>query len=576
MEIFLPTGEWMINQGLVGFVRIARKAGHHIEMKQDGICFDSSIFNTMAKDYFTYFLEKFSVADRDEARLKKILSRCRKEETFKEAKKKLDESLKRTWDKAKNYCSDTAEGTEMSLLIEQIKGYDQFEDIEQIEKEVNRYLDLLKTPFINEKQTVNFFKLSILQPYFGQNSFLNISLNKLTIEEQIQRIHQDYIVPILCELKLKQLLMNAEDENQLLSWLKECPYKPIKNLHKTWKKTSLADIRENENEQFLSCSFFDEWYAFEHLNEGHFVPLQVSSSNALNYFWDFDNEMKIPISNLAKFILFCAPAGAALSPNGNQSSFVQIDGSMNKLFEVNERYALLREEENPLNEIIFDLVTELKEKGNANHRNYLFIDYSSDYRLRKTILNYFDLPRSLSRFFVNEHELLKRMHYSLRNALAYDFLTRRDAKWRIFNVLRQCIEKKYSSLDAQTAVVVRHLYQKYLEGDGDVKIDSKTESKSIWFLYNCGREVRQKYVEKGQEPKVQGIAYRLLNATKANNKKTFMDSLIRVYMSLELPMPSLFLQVLHEEKLDFATVANAFIAGLVSQPNDKQPEGGNE
>lgn len=136
--------------------------------------------------------------------------------------------------------------------------------------------------------------------------------------------------------------------------------------------------------------------------------------------------------------------------------------------------------------------------------------------------------------------------------------------------------EKYSSLDAQTAVVVRHLYQKYLEGDGDVKIDSKTESKSIWFLYNCGREVRQKYVEKGQEPKVQGIAYRLLNATKANNKKTFMDSLIRVYMSLELPMPSLFLQVLHEEKLDFATVANAFIAGLVSQPNDKQPEGGNE
>lgn len=72
MEIFLPTGEWMINQGLVGFVRIARKAGHHIEMKQDGICFDSSIFNTMAKDYFTYFLEKFSVADRDETRLKKF------------------------------------------------------------------------------------------------------------------------------------------------------------------------------------------------------------------------------------------------------------------------------------------------------------------------------------------------------------------------------------------------------------------------------------------------------------------------------------------------------------------------
>ena len=47
---------------------------------------------------------------------------------------------------------------------------------------------------------------------------------------------------------------------------------------------------------------------------------------------------------------------------------------------------------------------------------------------------------------------------------------------------------------------------------------------------------------------------------------------MRTYISYDLEMPGLLLEAFHEDKLDFATVGNAWVAGLISK-SKKSGEG---
>lgn len=99
-------------------------------------------------------------------------------------------------------------------------------------------------------------------------------------------------------------------------------------------------------------------------------------------------------------------------------------------------------------------------------------------------------------------------------------------------------------------------------------MDRSSEKKRVWALVKSAEEVRRKIGAK----KAQGIAYRLLNSVRSNDKNTFMDTVMRVYISSDLEMPGLLLEALHEEKMDFATVGNAWIAGLISKIDEGKGE----
>ncbi|HZK18628.1 MAG TPA: type I-B CRISPR-associated protein Cas8b1/Cst1, partial [Clostridia bacterium] len=110
------------------------------------------------------------------------------------------------------------------------------------------------------------------------------------------------------------------------------------------------------------------------------------------------------------------------------------------------------------------------------------------------------------------------------------------------------------------------------------------QDKRIWSVYKSGEDIRRGYerAESQREgetnyaapagKKINGVAYRLLNTVKAGNKEDFMDSLFRLHMSVGRPVNSVFLDALHEKKLDFASVGTAFIAGLLSSDRKKGRE----
>lgn len=98
------------------------------------------------------------------------------------------------------------------------------------------------------------------------------------------------------------------------------------------------------------------------------------------------------------------------------------------------------------------------------------------------------------------------------------------------------------------------IYHVYMEG---VKVRNALEKRA-----NLQSETTEYVAEGGK--RAAGIAHRLLNAAKAGNKQQFLDTVIRLYLTVGEPVPSSMLNVLHEKRLDFASWSGAFISGLLS------------
>lgn len=72
------------------------------------------------------------------------------------------------------------------------------------------------------------------------------------------------------------------------------------------------------------------------------------------------------------------------------------------------------------------------------------------------------------------------------------------------------------------------------------------------------------------EKKLRSLSYRLLNAVSLKNNEMFIDSIVRQYLSLGLPIPEIIKSTLASED-DFIRIAQSFILGLNS-PMSKETE----
>ena len=78
---------------------------------------------------------------------------------------------------------------------------------------------------------------------------------------------------------------------------------------------------------------------------------------------------------------------------------------------------------------------------------------------------------------------------------------------------------------------------------------------------NYGLNLRRKYVESGNESKISGITYRLLNALKTKDSSKFMDTMINAYMYAKLEIPTDFVKGLNNMDA-LQGIGYAFLIGL--------------
>jgi len=562
LSLILSRNEWHLDQGLVGYKRILENVGISVQMTEEGIIFQEEHLEKFPYAFFYYFIDKYSVKKREEAYIRPLWYKYKSGDL--DAKKEIEKRLKdQLSSKVVKYFANTPEGSRLIGNIEKLRQHkDYSEEQEELLEEIFADAGVKE---IDEKLTSNYFKAVILGPYFGQVSFLNVVKNDLTIAEQRDLLKKDFVQPVLEELQFIRLLEVSTDPKEVLDFLEGVNHKGLQALKRPFKKMNVEEMNIYVHDNVNKCSFFDDLYGFEQFNEGVFSPLALSASNSINFSWHSHGKVSIPISSLAKLILLCAPAGATIT--GSRSIFVQNEGTFAELVQINDHYSNEKNRDKAFDEIIFDLAREQKLKADYTMKQYLILEYESDYQSKKTILDYMVLTPELCRLFNQQEKEFSYLSSHLRNGLIHDLLNHVDLKYRLFSELREKIKYRYSPMEIVYGAIIRHLYQCYQnqKGVSGMSVDTKKQSKKVWNLYFSGAEIQQAIGEK----KAQGIAYRLLNAAKAGDKKQFMDTIMRIYISAEKQMPASLLNVLHEDEMDFATVADAWIAGLISRKNEK-------
>ena len=593
MRLKVYKGDWFFNMGIVGFLNILNKAEvkNKVSINEDYIEFDSSLLENFHNYYFDYFMDEYDISNRITNSIDYSLRYVKAHpDKIKDSAKKIKETLKKQNDKVKKIDEDSYNIIKDKLdLIGKLKKEDEIEELETLSKEC---IDIISKKHINDRLTANLYKFIIGDNYFGQVSFFNVAKSKLDLSGLKNVMYSDYLVNMIYLGELYDLIFTDTIENLNKYILDKLDFiskgltdksftKSVKSVEKIFKEISKL-IKKNKTIDDIK-SYLDSLEICEmcgtykglinDYSESNFAPLGVSNDNAKNMFWNQDSTYSI--CDLCKLILFCTPAGSTyikknyITDEDNEFySFVNIDTSIEEIYNTNINLKNLKDRENPFNDLVIDIVTENKEKSEWQLQNILFVEFKASIEAKKCKMNYFNMPTYLAKFFTKESKNIQSLYNSKFKANVVDILLKnKDLKHLINSSLREKIKdnlednkkSNISSSDCFKAIKIRALINSYKKGVYEMN------DKKLQVVKYAGHEIHDYYVSANSKNKINGVAYKLLNAIKVGNKKDFMDTVLRIFMSAEKSVPSVFIEVMAEKDLDFESIGHAFITGLISE-----------
>lgn len=597
MKLRIYKGDWFFNMGIVGFLNILHEAEvkNQVIINEDYIEFDSLLLENFHNHYFDYFMKEYDVSKRVENSINYSLNYIKANpEKIKESIKKIKDNLKKQNDKVKKF--DEINYINIKDKLDTIGKIKKSNEIEQLEQLTRECVDILKIKSINDRLTANLYKFIVGDNYFGQVSFFNVAKSKLELEGLKQVMFNDYLISIIHMGELESLI-DKEDLDSLEKYITEkLEYLNKETIEKRISKASIKTIEKIMKD--IKSKFIKKKKSIEDIkaymggletcemcgtykglindySESNFAVLGVSNDNAKNMFWNQDSTYSI--CDICKIILFCTPAGATYTKKNyieNEDnefySFVNMDTSIDDIYNTNINLKKLKDRDNPFNDLVIDIVSENKEKSEWQLQNILFVEFKASIEAKKCKMNYFNMPTYLAKFFVNEKnsKLIQSIYNQRFKANVVDILLKnKDLKHLISKVLRDKIKdsledgykNNISSNDIFKAIKIRALIDSYKKGV------SKMNDKKLQVVKFAGHEIHDYYVNTNSKNKINGVAYKLLNAVKVGNKKDFMDTVLRVFMSAEKSVPSVFIEIMAEKDLDFESIGHAFITGLISE-----------
>ncbi|WP_131925454.1 type I-B CRISPR-associated protein Cas8b1/Cst1 [Hazenella coriacea] len=557
--------EWFINAGVLGFLTVLQRSASpsQYQVGQHYIEFDPAVLDSFAVHFFDILIEKFSKYEQDRLRFQKQLEFAKREDYLKANKDQIAKTIKSTRDKLKKAKIDKATIDQIEDLLGQLKTIKTYQDYEALEAVTHSYLMVLEDTNINNVLTINYIR-SVLSALFGQPSFLNPSFQG-TKEQFIEKFHDDYIKPVIAECKLMDWVRTVPTDQLEVELKKK---KKEKETQGHLKKLVNEAIKQTQSiERILPCSVQPDFPSSIQFEEKMFFPLGLSLENQ-NMAWD--GRSTILISNMTRFLLFCSSISFTyyLKRESHFGSteytptfgFVNLYTSIKHLVAENKVFENKRNESNPFQELIYDLLLKTTEDLSIyTLQNILFLEFSVEKKNSK--LHYFHIPKKLALFFKEDASDLKRMkNKSMQHLFVEEVLKRRDTIYFIEKSLRNLISDKHQAQVVFWAILARHKLEHRLRGE------STLSDKKLTKLFFEGKELAALFHLQQKDNQLQGISYRLLNACKAGNKQLFFDTLLRVYMTSNRIVPSLFLNILHEKDLDFVEVGYSFISGLQAKP----------
>lgn len=573
--------EWFMTAGLIGVKRLFLE---DVETTAGGLIIHESLLEQLPDKYFAYLLEEYSIAKRDSKRIARCLNRSKsKPESARERFDEITKIAAEQFKKVDKYFSGSEECLELKTVIGKMKEIKKAEQLEDMEGLANEYCHLMETPDIEKKLTLNYVKAMIISPYYGQTSFLNVAFQG-DLEAHIEKMRKDFAEPACREISYYKLVREKEWEpvKGFLEENKSC--EPYKMLYKASEKmNSFKEYEEWIYNNVVPCSLIEELPASMSFEEMMFAPLGLSAANSYNFFWDFNKKNPIPMCALARLILFLIPIGVSIYQrkfitNGGTeykqfAGLVLKETDFNENLKINQYYNNKRGGDSSISEIIMGLLNDVRETVRRKKDSYLFIEFHSDYKMKKTLLDYYHMPEYLSSYF-NGNDRLKYMTYiECQDDFIRTVLHGIDPKQEVFRYVREAVRNNYYAFGAYMATRERNrilMLKKQKEEDEMEKQDKRIEA-----IYIKGKELKVKLLSSNQNndengpyrasasKKIEAIAYRLLNAVKAGDEEGFLDNVYRLHISAGQPVSSIFLDVVKDEGLDLGSIGSAFIAGLL-------------
>ena len=598
-----------ITRGIVGFLRILEENDDEFAIRKNNyIEFDTENLRNFHKYYFNYFFKKYNVAENVENRTKKSFEDLEnnieivwddkerekeRKDKIKSNKKYIKEAIKKQLDKIKKVDENTYE--EMKEQYDEIDKVTTKQEIIEIKEKL---ISNIKKDNINKRLTLNLFKSILSNTYYGQPSFLNVVKTALSYEEQQEVMYKDYISNIVETGFINDIMQNKYDIEKIREYMENAKRSNItKDIEKIYSKIekdyiekskTIEDIQKYLKEKVIKrCSMCENEIGLTtNYSEGNFVPLAISSDNARNFFWN--QNVKMPICDICKLILFCIPAGMTtitktIKENGEYRekqilSFVNYDTGIERLYKTNINFGNKSRYENrngnPYSELILDIVEQDKQVSMWQLENIFVVELEAEYGAYSRI-EYFNIKRYMSLFFKDyaQKTLSKIWDYRYRLQIVDYIMKNKDIKYTINDRLRDEIkkgEKKngYNSfLATQTRMILNVLKKEGKEVD-----DIKKNNDKLYVIYNLGVQIHSELKSKGEDNKLDGYTYKMLNSIKAGNKKEFMDIVIRLHIAMGKDVSPIFIEIMQTTGLDFESIGHSFLAGLISNKYEKKEE----
>lgn len=571
-----------------------------IRLKADHVEVDSSVLDHLPRWYFLFLMDKYSVKRREQERLRSLLAS--KYQSSRDKLSRLKDSINNNFKKLAKYFPDSPKITAIQHLLDEIKSIKSDPPDEQMESIVEQYLDLLSDEQFEERLTLNVIRSFLFNNFFGQTSMLQRTLSGANLQEHMDRMQRDFVEPVKLDVAVRQWLdtwpePTADSQKALVDLLRNSDRNPYKRWGDEIRKLKPEEIHAYMNAK-LRCSFEEEWLATIHFEEMTFAPLGISGA-LVNFNWDHTHH-QMPISNWIRLLLFMAPAGLTSFTRYKQMPFTNFNKDEYETFYCfvyrDGRPEAIYGDNNALdnmehNESFDRLIPKLLERETykAKQRmqpNIQILEFQSDINMKKTVLYDYHVPRHVLIYFSSGKSNLQYMHRPIREAFLKLILESIDPISVIWNYLRSVIQGKGQPYSAYLAIRERWIIE-HLKKEGIREMDAALQKKAgyIYYISQEGAKIRKgldrradrqsestDYVSSGSK-RAAGIAYRLLNAARSGDKQLFLDTTIRLYLSVGEEVPISLLNVLHEEKVDFATWSGAFITGLLGN-EQKEPADG--
>lgn len=562
-KIRLHMKDWQFNMGLLGFYNVLRHADIDVKFQDDYIEFDEEELKKnlegFEEKYFSYLIDKYGKL----THWQKLSDICKELEmhkaqgysNFKENGLKglndfiteLKNHLKKdNYTKVYQFIKD---GYEIKCNAEELKNVklNKNQDIQDIIPELEKQIDIIKKiegyVFSESGKKYLFAKCliyNVIQNLWNGISFLNQQNNK---EQDIYKAFKEYFTD-----KTLEYISENKSEYKLKCFTTGLP---VKNLGSAYDLCFLVDTG------------FDK-------------------GKKLSNIWDYNND--IFICDLARLIYICMPCAITYS-TFKDAVFINANRDFENLKKVNEnifmsikRTAEDKDKAYSNKDFITykALIQAMQKKTIELQPKYELLDIqvirlnqiggSDNMRYRFNILS----KEVLELLSKHSKELDKLIPCGFIDGKTYIYIypTVIDNiinKTNLFNFIHLLLSRKldvslknfYSDIHIYILNIIN---SKFMEAE--MEKENKLEHERIVKDFkNSGYYLGEAYRDKNAENRINGIAYRLLNALKTRNAELFLHTILNCYMYINKPVPKDMEKVLLSDVI-LAEIGYAFVTGL--------------